>query len=299
MKKISLLIFVLILTFVGYSQTTIKTKEVKINYTNGYEIFNVCVNNPQINYNKNNEYYWYNKFSGVKSTKGGNGGNLLHGIYKFFDEQGNLRHEENYNLGLKHGNYTKWDSLGDIVTIGKYNKGITVYWKFKDEDCWIEWIGQPLFEGSVKKVYNNFNEIRYIETYLPQFRVHCKKYYESTHKQKEEFTKNWLHKGKDEFYGKYLEYYENGKIYFDGQYSVVAANIAVGDWKFYTTEGKINVIETYKEEIKRWKNNKLKLTGGYILDREKNSWLKTGEWTWYNEDGTIQFTKKYKMGEEL
>src|SRR5690606_33491466 len=117
------------------SITSNENKEIKIKYKNGIEIFHIYLGDEQPKYKEDKEYYWYTEFSKIKSTKGGNGGKLLNGNYKFFDENGNLIKDENYSMGLKNGESKKWDKNGDLTEIYRYENGESVYWKYHpDED---------------------------------------------------------------------------------------------------------------------------------------------------------------------
>ena len=103
MRHIIYVLTFFFMNIVCYGQTSIQTKEIKINYTNAIEIFKICVSGCVTNYDVKNEYFWYTDFSKIKSTEGGSGGNLLHGNYKLFDENGNLRQDKNYYFGLPDG----------------------------------------------------------------------------------------------------------------------------------------------------------------------------------------------------
>jgi antitoxin component YwqK of YwqJK toxin-antitoxin module len=165
MKKLFNILTFTLLAFASDGQTSIQTKEVKIPYTNGYEIFRICISGCAVSFGDKQEYFWYTEFSKIKSTKGGSGGNLLHGNYKFYDEHGNLRQDKSYYLGLPDGSEKNWDSLGNITSQTKYNKGKIVYWKFQnDEKNWIELIGQIFQEGTIKKFILNI--IRYFQKKL-------------------------------------------------------------------------------------------------------------------------------------
>lgn len=298
MKKLFNILTFTLLAFASYGQTSIQTKEVKILYTNGYEIFRVCIVGCTVSYDDKKEYFWYTEFSNIKSTKGGSGGSLLHGNYKFYDEQGNLRQDKNYYLRLPDGSKKNWDSLGNITSQTKYNKGKIVYLKFQnDEKYWIEWIGPIFEEGSIKKVYTQFNSLLSEQKTLPNFKQHTKTYYEYSGKLKEEYSTSGF--GGDYMTGKYTSYYENGKIqtigqFYDGEYT----NVKVGAWNWYKSDGTLEATVQYKANIKKWSNGENKVVGGYILDTDSNSWLKNGEWRWYTEDGKFQSSKKYKWGVE-
>jgi hypothetical protein len=66
-----LTLYVILLTlFLSFAQQVSKTDEIRITYTNGIEVFNVCQVNPIIVWDDDFEYYWYTEFSKIKSTKG-------------------------------------------------------------------------------------------------------------------------------------------------------------------------------------------------------------------------------------
>jgi antitoxin component YwqK of YwqJK toxin-antitoxin module len=296
MKNEILSLSIFVLTLQVYGQTSIKIKEIKIPYTNGYEVFNICSSGCSTTFDDNKEYYWYTEFSKVKSTKGGSGGNLLHGNYKFYDENGNLRMDKNYYLGLSEGSEKNWDSLGNITSQYRYSKGDMIYMKFKnDENYWIEFNGPMFTEGTVRKVYTQYNSLVSEETMLANFKQKIKTFYEYSGKLKEEFTTSGL--GRDYLTGKYVSYYENGKIEVEGQfYDGEYLNLRTGVWKWYNSDGTSDGTENYKAEVVKWPNGELKMAGGYILNTETNEWLKDGQWRWYDEEGKLKTSIKYKWG---
>ena len=302
MIKTILILTITFLNFQSYAQTSIQTKEIKIPYTNGLEVFNVCVSNCQTTFDDKKEYFWYTEFSKIKSTKGGSGGDLLHGNYKFFDENGNLRQDKNYYLGLPEGSEKNWDSIGDIISQTKYTKGEVIYWKFKDEGGeLIEHIcvngkkGFFMSKGWVKNIYSKYNRLSSEQTFLAFDSAHVKSYFESGKLSKEynSYSMNYMA-------GKYTSYYENGKTRTDGQFyeGKTYSNIQVGTWKFYKSDGTLNGTLQYKANIELWDNGNYKDVGGYILDSDNKTWLKTGEWRWYDEEGKFQSSKKYERGVE-
>jgi len=255
---------------------TCQTEEIKLRYSNGFEVFNICATNPTFKFDEKKEYFWYTEFSNIKSTKGGCGGKLLHGNYKFYDEDGNLRLDKNYLLGILDGNEVSWDSVGDIISKTTYRNGDIIYWKFLNDNHWIEHNG-PLFkEGTVKKVYTRYGTLISEEKMLPEFRHHIKVYYEYPSGQlKQEFTSSGI--GGDYMYGSFKSFFDNGRIETEGQfYEGDYLNIRTGTWKWYNEDGSINAEEIYKAEVKFWPNEKMKVAGGYIFDNESSEWLKTG-----------------------
>lgn len=298
MKELSIIFLTYFLTINLYGQTC-QNEEIKIRYTNGFEVFNVCKTNPTISFDEKTEYYWYTEFSKIKSTKGGCGGNLLNGNYKFYDEDGNLRVDKNYLLGIEDGNDIRWDSLGNITTKKTYNKGDIIYWKFlNEENYWIEFNGPMFTEGTVRKVYTKYGTLVSEEKNLADFKKHVKVYYEYPSGQlNEEYTSGLLG---DDMYGKYTAYYKNGKIEVDGQFHEGDyTSIRVGTWKWYNEDGTLNSESNYKAEVLQWENGETKLTGGYIYDTDTEKWLKIGEWRWYDETGKFIEKKKYEWGVEV
>ncbi len=297
MKGPLLALILILFPSLSYEQNSVQTKEIKLKYTNGYEVFRICTSGCQTNFDDKKEYFWYNEFSRIKSTKGGSGGDLLHGDYKFYDEAGNLRMNRTYYLGLPDANEKKWDSLGNVISLAKYNKGILVYLKELDEKkYWIEYNGEFLKEGNNRKIYTQFNILVSEETFLSDLRRHFKIYYENFGNLEEEYTTSGI--DRDYYAGKYTAYYENGKLKAEGQFceGVLYNNIKVGTWKFYNSDGTLDVSQNYKAEILKWDNGEMKSCGGYFYENESNSWIKIGEWQYFNEDGKLKSKETYKMG---
>ncbi len=296
--KISLILTLTIFLNVAFGQKTIKTKEVKVNYSNAHEVFKVCVSGCPESFDLNKDYYWYsNEFSKIKSTKGSTGGNLLHGTYKLFDDQGNLRREQNYSFGIPDGVQKEWDSLGNITVHSRYKKGNLIYKKFKDEDnYWIEWIGTPLRLGSIKKVYNQYGQIVSEEKWLNELKRSFITYYENSGKIKQIFYKKRMFS--DIIIGNYTSFYENGNVNTKGQfYDNEYSTIRVGAWFWYYSDGTLESTAKYKVSVENWSNGNVKSIGGLIFDSLENKWISTGEWKWFDEKGMIVDKKIYKLGE--
>jgi len=299
MKKLALIYLTYFLTLNLYGQTC-QNEEIKIRYTNGFEVFNVCKTNPTITFDEKKEYYWYTEFSKIKSTKGGCGGNLLNGNYKFYDEDGNLRIDKNYLLGLEDGNDVRWDSLGNIIAKTTYKKGDIIYWKFlNDKNYWIEFNGPMFSVGTIRKVYTKYGTLISEDKMLADFKQHVKIFYEyPTGQLKEEYTTTGL--GGDYMSGEYTSYYKNGETKVEGQfYEGEYTNIRVGTWKWYNEDGTLDSGSTYKAEVTNWANGEKKMIGGYIYDNDNEQWVKIGEWKWFDETGKLIETKKYQWGVEI
>lgn len=302
MKHIVIITFFLLIRFTSNSQSFVSTKEIKISYTNGYEIFNVCSTNPKISYDDKKEYFWYQSQFGIKSTKGGTGGQLLHGNCKYFDESGNLLEDKNYILGII-SNKKSWDSIGNVKSTYKYEEGDMIYWKFKDGDYWVEHIGRMFKEGWLKKTYTRFNELIEEEEQLSGYKRHIKTYYTNeNHSLKEDF---YIIFDYGLFIGKYTDYFEGGKIKTIGEFydkkNIMPqyAKIKIGNWIIHNSDGTVAQSLFYKPEIILWNDGKLKSIGFYVHDSKSNIWQKSGEWRTYSEDEKLLNSKKYNWGIEV
>ncbi|MBW1613261.1 MAG: hypothetical protein JRJ57_04665 [Deltaproteobacteria bacterium] len=268
-------------------------------YSDGFEIFNVCTSNPDITISDDMEYFWYTEFANIKSTKGGVGGSLLHGNYKFFDIDGDLRIDMNYKLGIEHGNETRWDSVGNIISKSTYDNGILKYHKYLNEnDHWLEFIGEIFKEGCIKNVYSKYGTLLSKETFLKDLRRSVIQYYEyPANKIQAEFT---IHIG-DSYHGLYRTYYKNGNTEVEGQFhdDIFAGNIRVGEWRWYSEDGTLESEAKYKAELEYWENGEIKVVGGYIYDTDANTWVRIGEWEWWNQQGSFIESKEYEWGIEI
>lgn len=296
MRKVFFLSVLTLLFLSSSGQSTYETKEIKIAYRNAVELFNICLKNPTLDYNDKKEYFWYTEFSGIKSTKGGTGGNLLHGNYKLYNEKGDLISDKNYYLGLKNGTFKTWDSTGNISQIDKYENDKPIYLKYLEDGNWIEQTGDFYNKGWLKKVTTQWGVLIEETTGLGLFDKHTRIFYEISGKIQADF----FSKIGGQLYGKFTRYYENGRLELESEYSVdTPFAIRVGIWKWYFDNGTLDSEEIYKTEVLKWENGEYKYAGGYIFDKEKNQWLKTGEWRWYSETGKFDYSKTYEWGEEV
>jgi antitoxin component YwqK of YwqJK toxin-antitoxin module len=296
--KVKLLILCLVFLNAASAQD-VQIEEIQIKYSDGLEVFNICKANPNIKFIDKNEYYWYTEFSKIKSTKGGSGGNLLTGNYKFYDIDGNLRIDKNYSLGLEDGNQTVWDSNGNITAKRIFSKGIAVYRKFlNDEDCWIELDGEIFKEGTVRKVFTKYGILVNEEINLANNKQNVKIYYEDNRQQlKEEYTGFiW---GMGHKIGKVTQYYKNGQIELDGQFHLEYYDIRIGKWIWYNEDGTIDSKNEYNSELLKWPNGNKKSLGGLIYDSDLDKWVRTGKWKFYDENGKYINNKSYSWGSEI
>ena len=300
MKKGTISLLLSLITFFAFGQTC-QTKEIKLTYSNALEVFTICEGNPQITFNDKYDYYWYTEYSKIKHTKGGAGGNLLHGVYKFYDEKGNLLEIKNYYLGLLDGVCKSWDSLGNITSINKYKKGEWPYSKFINKDqqgkkYWIEMFG---IMDTIRyyTLYGTLTEEKY-KINDTSFDLHEKIYYENSNQIHEEFNGDNYSK-----FGKYVSYYENGKIKEVGEYyggECRCTNLPIGIWKAYKLDGTIDSELQFKVEETKWENGNRKMIGGYLFNPNTKTWVKQGTWRWFKEEnGHGDYDKEYNLDAEV
>lgn len=279
----------------------IQTKEIKITYTNGIKVFDVCISNPSISFDEKKEYNWYSDISGsseIKKTEGGCGGNLLHGKERFFNNNGNLLYEHSFNLGLLDGESKYWDSTnGKLQEIYRYANGYSTYRKMKIEGGWLEDdVSLFLKEGYTKRYYDEINNLT-TESIYKNGNYFTKDYYKYSNKIKAQYsTPFWCDTCME---GKYVSFYQNGNKKVEGQFSDSLSNTKIGIWKWYTETGSFNGQETYKEEIQRWSNGEWKITGGYYFDKDSKKWLKIGKWDYSDEEGKLLYSKVFDFDIEV
>jgi antitoxin component YwqK of YwqJK toxin-antitoxin module len=274
----------LIFTSIATSGQTANTKKTEHISSIGREEFFICTNGCSVNYDNSIEYYWYNEYSGVKSTIGGNGGSLLNGVYKYFDTKGNLLQERNFKMGVLHGKEKNWDDKGNITGESKYENGSAVYFKTKLEDGgWLEFDG-PMFEtGSTRKFYTSFMKLIQVTTWLHFDEVQIKNYY-SNGQLEEEYTTSFLFQ--DNRKGKYNSYYENGKPHVIGQYyDKDFLGLRDGEWKWYKPDGTLESTELYMVDIEYWENGEYKTLGSRLWSEKHKVFMYTGVWKTYDETG--------------
>jgi len=271
----------------------ISTEKKTLKYSDGQEVFNVCKSNPAVEYNDKLIYFWYNEYSGIGRTKGGAGGQLLHGKYQMFNAQGKLMQEAHFSFGLQHGLSRYWDEDGNILETYKYDKGLCDYMKFfNDEGYIVEWIGVMFQKGSVKKVYTKYDILLQESTFIDQFKAEVKEYYEGydTSKLKAEYTSGLT----NFYYGSYKSYFKNGQLEIEGQF---IENLRTEDWVYYNMDGSIKDIIKFRIFEGKYPNGNLRIQGSQYLDKETNTWIKDGRWLYYEEySNDYKKIEKYEYG---
>lgn len=67
-------------------------------------------------------YHWYS-FRKIEVTQGGFDEDLLHGLYREYHRNNQLRVKGSFKYGLKVGKWKTWDSSGDLKSVVKFKKG--------------------------------------------------------------------------------------------------------------------------------------------------------------------------------
>ncbi len=67
-------------------------------------------------------YFWY-KAGNIHKSRGGIGGDVLHGKYSEYFENGNLKIQGGFLLGTKDGVWKEWYSNGELRSVVSWKKG--------------------------------------------------------------------------------------------------------------------------------------------------------------------------------
>lgn len=294
MKKIILNFLCIVISISTYGQTTnTEKKEIKLQ-GGGYALFFVLKQNPQIDFNPNKEYYWFNSLSGIQSTKGGAGGQLLHGKRQQFSPNGKLSLEMNFNYGLTNGVVKEWDKEGNLISDSKYQNDDLIYTKFRNEEGYfIEWVGELFKKGSVKNVYGkDGKQLLQMDQLIEDNKVIRTVYYTyPAGTIQEKFICSMLG---DLRYGYYKSFYKNSQLEIDGNYENMNR---IGIWKFYDEFGTLTSTESYRINKEYYPNGKIKEEAGEYFDSNANTWIKHGYSKIYRPDGDYDI-KIFNWGTE-
>lgn len=293
MKK-KYLLFICLSIFTGITslgQNCIK-KEIKIDYQNGREIFTICDNNPSVVFLSNIDYYWYNDYSGLKSTKGDSGGKLLNGEYKFYAKTGEMKLSENYVMGVKEGLHKEWDSMGNLTSVTKYLNGKSLSYKYYSKNGYAEHTGEIGHSGWKKKSYDASGTLTSIQEMIGE-NVVIKTYNKHLVLISDELYKDVLLS----CLLKIRVFYDNGKLKVTGNfYDKYYKPMKIGEWIFYDEKGEPNGVDMYKVEEEFFPNGNIKIRSNYIFSTERNLWEKDGYSEHYTEKGNIEYVYKYEWG---
>lgn len=101
--------------------------------------------------------------------------------------------------------------------------------------------------------------------------------------------------------GKWVRVYENGQLYYKGQFE---NNIPTGEFWFWYESGEpmskvIHLDGTKHMDVVNYHKNGFPMSKGEYVEGlvdGKIEKLKTGEWTFYNEEGIVKTVENYKQG---
>ncbi len=85
------------------------------------------------------KYYWYSN-NQIKITQGGYSGKLLHGPYREFYFNKNLKEQGQFDMGLKVGEWNSWNIQGMLTEKTNFKKGIPEgnYYKYNGNGSLLE-----------------------------------------------------------------------------------------------------------------------------------------------------------------
>ncbi|MDN4167091.1 hypothetical protein QWY31_16390 [Cytophagales bacterium LB-30] len=88
----------------------------------GTASFRIMPINAKPRVTPDSEYHWYHG-GAVHVNKGGFSGRLLHGPCSFFDLEGRLMMQGEYEIGRKSGEWVSWHPNGEKKSVEKWKKG--------------------------------------------------------------------------------------------------------------------------------------------------------------------------------
>ncbi|WP_445749904.1 TIGR02281 family clan AA aspartic protease [Polaribacter sp.] len=160
-----------------------------------------------------------------------------------------------------------------------------------DGKYYTKYFGSQDAIGSTKAVFTSDNILVSISRNIPKFRVYEKLYYPNGNI-KSEYYINSI----NNLFGPYKYYYENGLIKVIGELN--DSNIKIGNWKWYKENGELDKEIEYRVTVIKHENGNTKEYGGEFYDNKSEKWLRSGEWTFYNDNLQKIKTKYYKFGVE-
>lgn len=268
--------------FILYSNLASMQKYIT-KYSSDIKIFNVwtfdklSVEEDKISYKGEKLSQWFdnnriialgNKTSGIEPK--------LNGKWYFFNEEGLLMAEGDYNNGEKAGLWKWYNDAGKVKTSVEFNKSddkrngvYTSYYLNGSKYEKSSYVDDKV-EGKVIYYYSTDTKSTE-ETWKNDEQDGIKTRYHLNGQKKVEYT---LSEGKR--VGEYVSYYENGQVF--EKYMSNEDGVRAGDYKAFFDNGKPKVVGQYEE--------------GY----------KKGEWKWYYKSGKLEsecvYSEKKKNGTE-
>lgn len=126
MKNFLLLFLLIGTTLVGYAQHDKRFdmgKDVVIvNFTESTAYAHILPEKSKFRAKDNSYYAWFGA-NDIKRTRGGYDGKLLHGVYKEFYPNKNLKDLGKYKKGIKTGKWKSWYTSGQFKEIAYFQNG--------------------------------------------------------------------------------------------------------------------------------------------------------------------------------
>ena len=132
MGKWTLSSVLLVMSFVSLGQD-FKYSMISSDESGNTYDFRILYKNVNIQLNQDVCYYWYRN-GRLGFNMGNYSANLLDGKYEKFDLKGKLCEKGNFKFGTKDGNWTYWDTNGNIKKEERWNKGYLKLKRSIDKD---------------------------------------------------------------------------------------------------------------------------------------------------------------------
>lgn len=211
---------------------------------------------------RNNDILFYEKINRYNSD------GLKEGVWKTFNEEGNLVEEKTYKNGKLNGYVKNYNSSGFLISTFRY-----------ENDEPVENKNQAEKDVEIKEEYDELGNLIFQGGFFFDTPIGIHRYYNSNGnviKSKVYNTNgNLLSEGiinnDGSKHGKWTEYFEEGNIQAEGNFLNDKKN---GRWTYYH------------------KNGKIQQTGSYI-----NGNL-TGLWKWFHENGSLLMEETFILGLE-
>ncbi|WP_321515384.1 hypothetical protein [Marinifilum fragile] len=121
---LSLLVIVLPLAIIAQEKEGIPmTRSVKVVEGGKQILFRVLTHKQEFKAENSKIYYWFSKGK-IRQNVGGYSGDLLDGKYEMFNKEGMLLEQGTFKKGLKIGIWKNWDENGDLWRISEYVEGV-------------------------------------------------------------------------------------------------------------------------------------------------------------------------------
>lgn len=238
--------------------------------------------------------YWITYYeSGIKKTEGNRTNFQLDSTWKFYNKKAQITQEINYKAGLKNGLVNKYDSLGRIKSQENFvnnlkQDGASVFHPIGAKKWYYFYVDDKL-EGTAYE-YDTTGRIITIQEYTSGFL------------RSEELINRLDKNGKKN--GVWKEYYENGKVMWEGEFSHGELN---GIVKEYNKKGGLKTLEKYEfgkideesEDVVFFELEKEIRPDGSMLVGGYNNDLKQGIFREYDSTGSLIASYEYKNDKKL